>query len=180
MLGQAVEQIGGSNFFNERQGLFMKMVTWHIRSRIIIVVVALFVIASALLVALNAGSISGNLQKYGQTVVVKDATGSAKAIDDWLTIQGNNVSLMTKTLSVMDYENTGAIQDYIASCMADNPAALIRLDNRFDLAKLLRAGNGGSSEFCYLQHLRPPSPRQRRPGYPPCAGRLHTHAFSAR
>ena len=125
MLGQAVEQIGGSNFFNERQGLFMKNVTWHIRSRIIIVVVALFVIASALLVALNAGSISGNLQKYGQTVVVKDATGSAKAIDDWLTIQGNNVSLMTKTLSVMDYENTGAIQDYIASCMADNSAALM-------------------------------------------------------
>ena len=56
---------------------------------------------------------------------MKDATGSAKAIDDWLTIQGNNVSLMTKTLSVMDYENTEAIQDYIASCMADNPAALM-------------------------------------------------------
>ena len=62
----------------------------------------------------------------------------------------------------------------------NHPSAIIRLDDGFDLAKLLRAGNGGSSEFCYLQHLRPPSPRQRRSPCRPCAVRRHSHAFSAR
>lgn len=103
----------------------MKRFLWYIRGRIIFTVVALFAIASIALVSVNAANISKNLVNYGQTIVKQDASNNAKIINDWLTEQGNNVSLMTKTLSIMEYEDTEAIENYIADCMTDNSSALM-------------------------------------------------------
>ncbi len=103
----------------------MKKLMWHIRDRIILTVVALFMVSSIILVAVNSSNVSNNLINYGKQIIQNDAINNAKIIDDWFSKQGNALSIMTKTLENMEYSDTKAIEDYIASCMSENPSALM-------------------------------------------------------
>ncbi len=103
----------------------MRKLTWHIRDRIILTVIALLLCVSALLVVTNSLNISKNLTDYGQLVIQTDAVNNAKIIDDWFEKQGNSLNLMVKTLKDMEYEDIDAIEDYIADCMTENPSALM-------------------------------------------------------
>ncbi len=98
---------------------------WYIHNKLTAMVIGLVLVSVLAMMTLNMISISTNLNRYGKLMVDKDAGNNAQLIDSWLEKQGSIVDLMTKTLQNMDYEDTEAIENYLADCLEDNPSALM-------------------------------------------------------
>lgn len=98
---------------------------WHIKNRIIITAIALMVIAAIVPVTISLVGTASDLHYYAELLIQKDAQDNAELINDWLKEQGDFVTMMKRILEDMDYEDTNAIEDYLAGCLEINSSALM-------------------------------------------------------
>ena len=103
----------------------MNKLFWHIKNRITVMMIISTVVLGAILVTLNSLEISGNLKNDEIDNIKTSAALNAEIIDSWLEEQGNFVNTMMAALTMMDYEDTDAIEDYLAVCLDQNPSALM-------------------------------------------------------
>ena len=103
----------------------MKKLFWHIRDRVIIAAIVSIVVATIGTIAICMAESSKLAKDYSGQIALSEAENNADIINSWLKNQGGIVSTMAKSLEVMDYENTTAIEDYLEACLAENDAALM-------------------------------------------------------
>ena len=107
-----------------RKENFMKRL-WHIKDRVIITAIIFIALTAAIVMGVSTFESSSLITDDSRQMVEKDASNNAQIINEWLIDQGNMVNTMAKSLSRVDYEDTAAIEDYLAECLAVNPAALM-------------------------------------------------------
>ena len=103
----------------------MKKVFWHIKDRVIIAAIISVILVTVSTIAICMAESSSLAKDYSRQIVETEAKNNAEIINSWLKDQGSIVNTMAKSLEIMDYENTAAIEDYLESCLKDNPAALM-------------------------------------------------------
>ena len=103
----------------------MKNLLWHIKDRVIFSVIG-FIILTTLIVSAVGLIFTYNISNnYCSQIVLNNAKENAEIINEWFINQGSFVNTMAKSLSVMEYEDTEAIEDYLEECLKDNEAALM-------------------------------------------------------
>ncbi len=98
---------------------------WHIKDRVTASVILLMIAAVAILVTINSVQYARTLENHASELIAGEAGDNAKIINEWLTKQGEFVDIIKVTLSSMDYEDTDAIEDYLALCLKKNKSALM-------------------------------------------------------
>ncbi|MCR5502593.1 MAG: hypothetical protein K6F53_06270 [Lachnospiraceae bacterium] len=98
---------------------------WHIKDRIVASVIAFMVVAVGILIIINTVQAASNMTSSSETTLSMESQNNAKILNDWLDRQGAMVEVMKASLVNMDYEDTAAIEDYLADCLAQNPTALM-------------------------------------------------------
>ena len=103
----------------------MKKVFWHIKDRVVWLVICCIILTTGIISSVGLIITHKTANDYCITNVKNNAVLNAKTIDSWFTTQGGYVNTMAKALSMMDYEDTESIQNYIESCWKENDAALM-------------------------------------------------------
>ena len=103
----------------------MRNLLWHIKDRVVFLVIGFIVLTTLVVSAVGLVFTYNNSNNYYSQIVLNNAKDNAEIINKWFINQGSFVNTMAKSLSVMDYEDTEAIEDYLESCLADNDAALM-------------------------------------------------------
>ncbi|MCR5799894.1 MAG: methyl-accepting chemotaxis protein [Lachnospiraceae bacterium] len=98
---------------------------WHIKDRIVAAVIAFMVVAVGILIIINSIQASKNMKSTSESTISLEASENAKIMNNWLEKQGAMIETMKAALADMDYEDTEAIEDYLAKCLAANPSALM-------------------------------------------------------
>ncbi len=103
----------------------MRKLMWHIKDRIVLIVMLFIVVTAFFTVLISAVETSRVTEENSREKVEVDANNNAKLINAWLKEQGDLVTVMSRSLSTVTYEDTDAIMDYLAECLEVNPAALM-------------------------------------------------------
>nr|MCR5119442.1 hypothetical protein [Lachnospiraceae bacterium] len=103
----------------------MRKLMWHIKDRIVLIVMLFIVVTAFFTVLISAIETARLTEENSREKVEVDANNNAKLINAWLKEQGDLVTVMSKSLSTVPYEDTDAIMDYLAQCLEVNPAALM-------------------------------------------------------
>ena len=105
---------------NRKQGFL-----WHIKDRLLTYMTILMIVIVAVLVVINSVEVSNKLTRRNDELIEVRSANNAELINAWFKEQGSMVEMMTNAVSMMDYENTDAIMDYLEKCLAKNPSALM-------------------------------------------------------
>ena len=103
----------------------MRKLMWHIKDRIVLIVMLFIAVTAFFTVLISAIETARLTEENSREKVEVDANNNAKLINAWLKEQGDLVTVMSKSLSTVPYEDTDAIMDYLAQCLEVNPAALM-------------------------------------------------------
>lgn len=103
----------------------MKSLLWHIKDRVICLVIGCIMLTTIIVSAIGLIFTYNTSNSYSSQIVENNAKSNAEIIDRWFSNQGSYVNTMAKSLSVMDYEDTEAIENYLEDCLKDNDAALM-------------------------------------------------------
>ncbi len=103
----------------------MKKLFWHIKERVSFAAIIFIILTAVLTVSICTIEATDQMTHYSNMSVEKDACNNAKIIDEWLKDQGNIVQTMAESLSISNYEDTDAIEDYLEQCLSNNPSALM-------------------------------------------------------
>ncbi len=102
-----------------------KKTLWHIKDRIVAAVIAFMVVAVGILIIINSFQASKNMKSASESTIALEVNDNAKIMNNWLEKQGAMLEAMKAALADMDYEDTAAIEDYLAECLEANPSALM-------------------------------------------------------
>ncbi len=98
---------------------------WHIKDRIMAFAILFMIAAVSVLIVINSVQAASNMRTTAESTISMEAEDNARILNDWLERQGAMVEVMKASLINMDYEDTEAIEDYLADCLAVNPSALM-------------------------------------------------------
>ncbi len=103
----------------------MRNLLWHIKDRVIFSVIGFIILTTLIVSTVGLVFTYNNSNDYCSQIVLNNAKDNAEMINKWFINQGSFVNTMAKSLSVMEYEDTAAIEDYLEECLKDNDAALM-------------------------------------------------------
>ena len=98
---------------------------WFIRGKVNAYVILQMVIVVTILITISSIQYASSMQSRANELILQEAENNSKIINNWLIKQGEFLEIMKATLSKMKYEDTTAIEDYLAECLKINPSALM-------------------------------------------------------
>ncbi|MCR4586301.1 MAG: hypothetical protein K5686_11325 [Lachnospiraceae bacterium] len=98
---------------------------WHIKDRLLAILIGILLAIIAVLTVLNAVRSSAIMGENENKSIITNASDNAKLIGAVLSEQGAIVNAAALAISGMDYENTDEIENFLEKCLNNNPAALM-------------------------------------------------------